>query len=70
MLRKLSVFLFFMILGLMFQVGAFQVPTLTGPVVDQVGLISTRTQRSLTEALKQAQVNDGPQVQVLFLNSL
>ena len=70
MLRKLSVFVFFMILGLMFQVGAFQVPTLTGPVVDQVGLISARTQRSLTEALKQAQVDDGPQVQVLVLNSL
>lgn len=50
--------------------GSVVAPALTGPVVDQVGLISQRAQRSLSESLWQVREKGGPQIQVLVISSL
>ncbi len=62
------IFLFFFCLGP--QAGAFTVPSLTGPVIDQVGVLSASTQSQLSQLLQEAHRNKGPQVQVLVLRSL
>lgn len=62
--------LFVFSLGLGIQAKAFVVPSLTGPVVDQAGLLSTSTHRQLTQVLQQTHRNKGPQVQVLIVSSL
>lgn len=67
-------FLFFIfILGLGGPSGlawAFDVPPLTGPVVDQVGLLSASTRQQLENVLQQTYRSRGPQVQVLIVSSL
>lgn len=59
---------------LAFSVGlatyAFDVPALTGPVVDQVGLLAPQTAAVLSENLQRTLQNSGPQIQVLIVSSL
>ena len=49
---------------------AFDMPQMGGPVVDQVGLLSSQTKNQLSQILFQARENNGPQVQVLVVSSL
>lgn len=50
--------------------GQFQVPALTGPVVDQAGMLSPRTQRGMENLLRQLQESGGTQLQVLTIPDL
>lgn len=63
-------FLFLIFFSLGFQARAFDIPPLTGPVVDQAGLLSPVTRQKLSQALAQAHQNKGPQIQVLIVSSL
>ena len=56
--------------GLSLSAKAFDVPSLTGPVVDQVGILSAGALQNLNQTLFQAHQNQGPQVQVLIVESL
>lgn len=49
---------------------AFDVPAMTGPVVDQVGLLNPQTKAMLSENLQRTFNNQGPQIQVLIVKSL
>lgn len=61
-------FSFLLILGLQSQ--AFEIPALTGPVVDEVGLLNASTKRQLEESLYQLQKSQGVQLQVYITASL
>lgn len=50
--------------------GAFEVPTLTGPVMDQAGLLQASTLQSLAEDIYQFKVKTGSQIQVLIVPTL
>ncbi len=65
-------FLFILCLSLSFKIQAkdFETPPLTGPVVDQVGLLSASNQNQIAGLIRQAHENNGPQVQVLIVTSL
>ena len=52
------------------QVLALDVPTLTGPVMDQADLIQASTKSNLTENLFQFKAKTGVQIQVLILKTL
>lgn len=52
------------------QVLALDVPTLTGPVIDQADLIQASTKSNLTENLFQFKAKTGVQIQVLILKTL
>ncbi len=67
---KALIFLFLLCTSFSFQTWAFEIPQLTGPVVDQVGILSQSTQNQLTQILQQAHQNNGPQIQVLVISSL
>jgi uncharacterized protein len=49
---------------------AKEVPALTGPVVDQAGILSPRINNALSAAFKQLQQSGGPQIQFLITDSL
>ena len=67
-------FLFVIFVVLTFSFGltaeAFEVPALTGPVVDQVNLLKPSTKQMLSQMLMEAHQNQGPQIQVLIINTL
>ncbi len=48
----------------------FSVPALTGPVVDDAGALSPRTEQALTQALRALHEKGGSQINVLMLSSL
>ncbi len=48
----------------------FQVPSLTGPVVDQANMLSTRTQQGMENLLRQVQDSGGTQLQILTVPDL
>jgi uncharacterized protein len=65
------------ILSALFSLGFFTqgaqaltIPQLTGPIVDEVGLLSRSTKEQLTHALQLARQKDGLQVQVFIVSSL
>ena len=68
--QKISFLFFCFFLSLGFHARAFDIPPLTGPVIDQVGLLSQATQNQLSRVLQEAHQNKGPQIQVLILESL
>lgn len=47
----------------------FQVPSLTAPVVDQVGVLSTQLREDLNQALKKIKQDGGPQLGVLVVST-
>lgn len=49
---------------------AFQVPQLTGPVVDEAGILSRAAEISLENSLRHLRANGGSQLQVLTVPSL
>lgn len=52
------------------QAIAFDVPSLTGPVVDQAGLLSPQENQSISEKIRQHKNSGSEQIQVLILKSL
>jgi uncharacterized protein len=68
-LRTLFLYFFFS-LSLGLPTWAFDVPALTGPVVDEVGLLSSNTRNQLSQVLQTVHRNKGPQVQVFVTASL
>ncbi len=69
MILKFKIVLLF-ILGLCFQTQAFEVPALTGPVMDQVNLISPQTKNRLEQSIRQLQQTQQIQIQVFIVSSL
>lgn len=65
---KISIFLF--LSALVFNAGAFTVPELTGPVVDQAQILSPQAKQRISQTLISEKQNGGPQVQVLTVKSL
>lgn len=52
------------------QAKAFDVPALTAPVIDEVGLLSQATQNQLNQSLYQFKQQQGAQIQVYIAKSL
>lgn len=65
--KNLLALLFF---GLCFQAQAFDVPALSGPVIDQVGLLSPQTKNQIEQSLFQFQREQKIQIQVFVTSSL
>ncbi len=57
-------------LGLCLQTQAFEVPKLTGPVMDQVGLLSPQAKAQLEQSLYQFQQSQKIQIQVFVTQTL
>lgn len=53
-----------------FNLWALEIPKLSGPVVDEAGLISLSAERKIADVLKSFKVQFGPQIQVLTLETL
>ncbi len=64
------IFIILCTLGLSLPTWAFDVAPLTGPVVDEVGLLSANTRNQLTQVLQSVHQNKGPQVQVFVISNL
>lgn len=64
-------FIFLFFIGLQASnLWAFDVPALTGPVMDQVGILQPGTQQRLSDELFQFKAKTGVQVQVFIVSSL
>ena len=61
-----------LILLFLLSLNAFslELPSLTGPVIDEVGLLNSREQRTLASELSKIYDNGGPQFQLLIVESL
>lgn len=71
MLKKLSFFLFsFLFAVVSAQAATFTTPTLTSPVVDQAGILSSTVKARLEQTLISENQKGGPQVQVLTVSTL
>ncbi len=69
-MAALKSFLFIFTISLSFTAWAFTVPKLTGPVVDQAGLLSTAAVSQIEQLLFSIKQNKGPQIQVFVTSSL
>jgi uncharacterized protein len=67
---KTSFVSFFIFCALGFQALAFDIPTLTGPVMDEVGLLNSSTQRQIENSLFELRRAQGVQLQVYIVKSL
>lgn len=65
---KLSIFLFFIGVGL--QVHSYEVPSLSAPVIDEVGLLSPQNRKQIEESLYSFKSSSGVQLQVYITKSL
>lgn len=71
MFRKISIVIgLFTLLASVSGLAEFVVPPLTGPVVDQVGILSKDSRRSIEQQLLQLRKEKGAQVQVFVVESL
>lgn len=52
------------------KASAFKVPSLTGPVMDEPGLLSPNTKIQIEDYIRQLHQNNGPQLQVYVTSSL
>lgn len=69
--HRLFWFLLFLTLTVpLFTSLAREVPPLTGPVVDEVGLLDGRELGALSASLQKLREQNGPQIQVLIIDSL
>lgn len=62
--------LILVILGLSFSAQAFDVPPLTGPVIDEVGILNEGTKRQLVNSLQNLKNSQNVQLQVYITKSL
>ena len=58
------------LLGLSLTTWAFKVPSLTGPIVDEVGLLSPNARAQIEQSLFNLKNTGGPQLQIFVTNSL
>ncbi|MCC6137520.1 MAG: TPM domain-containing protein [Bdellovibrionaceae bacterium] len=58
------------ILFLMPSFAEFEVPELTGPVVDTAGLLAENVEQELSQALKAIRAQNGPQISVVIVTSI
>lgn len=65
-----KIFLFILFLGLCSFAQAFDVPALSGPVIDQAGLLSPQAKNHLEQTLFQLQAQQKIQIQVFVTSSL
>lgn len=65
----LSLFVF-LIIGVSPAAHSFDIPTLTGPVIDEVGLLNDNTKRQLTNSLLNLKKDQNVQLQVYITKSL
>ena len=70
MLSARLITLFFVGLFLSLQSFAFKVPNLSGPVIDEPGLLSTNAKANLDQTIRELKQRNGPQVQVFVTSSL
>lgn len=70
MFKILNFFIIIFLCGLSFQAWAFKVPDLSGPVMDEPGLLSTNAKMQIEELIRGMHQNNGPQVQVFVTSSL
>ncbi len=72
MIIKFSTFclLFTLLVGLGPFATAFEIPPLTGPVIDEVGLLNENTKRQLINSLQSLKQQQGVQLQVYVTKSL
>ncbi|MEK6628744.1 MAG: TPM domain-containing protein [Bdellovibrionota bacterium] len=66
----LSSLIFSILLGVSLSANAFDIPALSGPVIDEVGLLSDNTKRQLASSLFNLQKEHGVQLQVYITKSL
>jgi len=69
-MKLVSAFFLTAFLALTSSVSAFEVPALTGPVMDQAGLLQANTLQSLSEDIYQFKLKTGVQIQVLTVKTL
>lgn len=67
-LNRSILFIFFFCLSV--SAWAFEVPSLTGPVVDQASLLSKSAKSQIEEVLYRTKEKNGPQVQIFIVSSL
>ena len=60
----------FLIIGVSQSAYSFDIPTLTGPVIDEVGLLNDNTKRQLTNSLLNLRKDQNVQLQVYITKSL
>lgn len=70
MIIKNFLFSFLVLSGVSFVANSFEVPALTAPVIDEVGLLSEGTKRQLANSLFNLQKEQGVQLQVYIAKSL
>lgn len=70
MLTSFRTFLFVLGFFWLTLASAFEVPALTGPVVDRAGILSPNEQGQIAERLRAIKAQDGAQIQVLIIPSL
>ncbi|MEQ1722464.1 MAG: TPM domain-containing protein [Pseudobdellovibrio sp.] len=70
MFLKNLAFSFILILGVSFNAYSFDIPTLTGPVMDEVGAIGPSTKRQLEDSLYNLRKQQNVQLQVYVVKSL
>lgn len=70
MLKLTSLFLLSILVSFGFSAEAFKVPSLEGPVIDEVGLLSRSAREQIAQNLFQLRQNNGPQIQVYITASL
>ncbi len=72
MLKNIHFFVFALSLSLAFsfQALAFKVPSLTGPVIDEPGLLAANTKVQIEDFIRQIHQNNGPQLQVYVTSDL
>lgn len=67
---KKFLFLLFLCAATAFPAVAYEVPALTGPVIDEVGLLSASTRRQLEDSLYRLKQTQNVQLQVYIAKSL
>lgn len=70
MFVKNILFVFFLSVATAFSAVAYEVPALTGPVIDEVGLLSASTRRQLEDSLYRLKQTQNVQLQVYIAKSL
>ncbi|MGZ3725343.1 MAG: TPM domain-containing protein [Pseudobdellovibrio sp.] len=70
MILRSLLFSLFVFLGVGVQADSFEVPALTSPVMDEVGLLNSSTKNQLENSLYDLRKNNGIQLQVYIVKSL
>jgi uncharacterized protein len=69
-MKLISALIFTTFLALTSTVSAFEVPALTGPVMDQAGLLQPRSLQGLSQDIYRFKEQTGMQIQVLIVKTL